>query len=198
MSLRASYTLFAPFYDTLIARATAAARARSLCWLGKLAQQEVLISGIGTGLDMAFAPAQHRYTGLDVTRAMLAKIPSYSNLVLVQGDSQRLPFADHTFDHAVLHLILAVVPDGRRCLAETARVVKPGGSILVLDKFLRRGALAPLRRLLTPLSGQIATRLDVVLEDLLQTTPSLAVASDEAAILGGWFRLVRLEKTAIT
>lgn len=196
MSLRASYTLIAPFYDALIARATAAARASSLDWLNKSAQTEVLISGIGTGLDMALAPSQHHYTGLDLTRAMLAKIPAHANLTLVQGDSQRLPFADNAFDHAVLHLILAVVPDGRRCLAETARVVKPGGSILVLDKFLRRGALAPLRRLLTPISSQLATRLDVVFEDLLESAPRLKVASDEAAILGGWFRLLRLEKAA--
>lgn len=197
MSLSASYTLLAPFYDALIARATASARARNLAWLGPLARQNVLISGIGTGLDLAFAPTQHSYTGLDVTRAMLAKIPSHGNLAMVQGDSQRLPFADSTFDHAVLHLILAVVPDGRRCLAETARVIKPGGCILVLDKFLRRGALAPLRRLLTPLSGRIATRLDVVFEDLLTSAPTLRIATDEAAMLGGWFRLIRLQKTTI-
>lgn len=196
MSLQASYTLLAPVYDALIAGATAGARSRSLAWLDAAPQKDVLISGIGTGLDLKFAPKQHRYTGLDITRAMLAKIPASLNLTLVQGDSQRLPFAADVFDHAVLHLILAVVPEGRNCLAETARVVKPGGSILVLDKFLRRGQLAPVRRLLTPLSGHIATRLDVIFEDLLGSTPALNVASDEAAFLGGWFRLIRLEKTA--
>lgn len=196
MPLRASYTLLAPFYDALIAAATADARSRSLSWLGHLPQQEILISGIGTGLDLVCAPTQHRYTGLDITRAMLAKIPANASLTLVQGDSQRLPFAANAFDHAVLHLILAVVPEGRACLAETMRVVKPGGSILVLDKFLRRGQLAPLRRLLTPLSGRIATRLDVVFEDLLAGATALQVASDEPAFLGGWFRLIRLQKAA--
>ena len=196
MSLRASYTLLAPIYDALIAGPTAAARSRSLAWLDGSPRQDVLISGIGTGLDLNFAPPQHRYIGLDITPAMLAKIPVRANLTLVQGDSQRLPFAADMFDHAVLHLILAVVPEGRRCLAETARVVKPGGSILVLDKFIRRGKLAPLRRLLTPFFGQIATRLDVVFEDLLASAPALRVASDEPAFLGGWFRLIRREKTA--
>lgn len=195
MSLRASYTVLAPFYDALIAGPTAAARSRSLARLRDAPKQEVFISGVGTGLDLKFAPTQHRYTGLDITRAMLAKIPARGNLALVEGDSQRLPFAANVFDHAVLHLILAVVPDGGNCLAETARVVKPGGSILVLDKFLRRGKLAPLRRLLTPFFGQIATRLDVVFEDLLASAPALNVASDEPAFLGGWFRLIRLEKT---
>lgn len=196
MSLRASYTVLAPFYDALIAGPTATARSRSLAWLDATAHKDVLISGIGTGLDLKFAPKQHHYTGLDITRAMLAKIVARGNLSLVQGDSQRLPFAADAFDHAVLHLILAVVPDGRACLAETARVVKPGGSILVLDKFLRRGKPAPLRRLLTPVFGSIATRLDVVFEDLLASSPGLSVASDEAAFFGGWFRLIRLEKAA--
>lgn len=197
MNLRTSYTLIAPFYDALIARATASARARSLAWLQPLPQNDVLISGIGTGLDLALAPQQHRYVGIDLTRAMLDKIPVHGNLTRVQSDSQRLPFVDDAFDHAVLHLILAVVPDGPRCLTEAARVVKPGGSLLILDKFLQRGTFAPLRRLLTPLSSRVATRLDVVFEDLLAGVPVLRTASDEPAMLNGWFRIIRLEKRTL-
>ncbi|MCP2821209.1 methyltransferase domain-containing protein, partial [Salmonella enterica subsp. enterica serovar Typhimurium] len=79
--------------------------------------------------------------------------------------------ADAQFDCVVLHLIVAVVPDGAACLREAARVLRPGGAALVLDKFLRRGHPAPLRRLLSPLAGRIATRLDVVLEDALDGLP---------------------------
>ena len=49
---------------------------------------------------------------------------------LVQGDSMRLPFKNESFDHVVLHLILAIVPDSVLCLRETARVLKRGGTIL--------------------------------------------------------------------
>ncbi len=73
-------------------------------------------------------------------------------------------------------------PDSRRrarsrryCSAEIARVVKPGGSVLKFDKFLRRGQPALLRRLANPLVRRVATRLDVVFEDLLREAPELAL-----------------------
>jgi hypothetical protein len=59
--------------------------------------------------------------------------------------------------------------------------------VLLLDKFLSPGKASPVRRLLSPLAGRIATRLDVVLEDLLPEVP-LTVVSNEAAAFGGWFR----------
>lgn len=116
------------------------------------------------------------------------------DFVPVQGDTQRLPFADASFDCAVLHLILAVVPEPERCLAEIGRVVRPGGQVLVFDKFLRRGQTAPLRRLFNPLVRRVATRLDVVFEELLEAAPALRVEYDQPALVGGWFRMLRLRR----
>jgi SAM-dependent methyltransferase len=112
----------------------------------------------------------------------------------VQGDAHALPFGAESFDAVVLHLILAVVSQPQRCLGEAARVLRPGGSVLVLDKFLGRGQFAPLRRLANPLARRLATRLDVVFEDVLAKVPELIVATDEPALAGGWFRLIRLDK----
>lgn len=196
MSLRFSYALLSPFYDFFIGPALNHARRRSLAALPR-ERGAVLINGIGSGLDLPLLPPDHRYVGLDLTRAMLARsLPRAAghDYSAVQGDSLALPFRDAAFDHAVLHLILAIVPDAGRALAETARVVRGGGTILVLDKFLRRGQGAGLRRLLNPLAARVATRLDVVFEDALERAPGLTVKSDEAAAAGGWFRLIRLEK----
>jgi len=196
VSLRHSYTLAAPFYDWLLASATRAARIKSLQALpGQPAQ--VLLLGVGTGLDLPHLPSQHRYTALDLTPAMLARARQRTaglSFYATQGDAQQLPFPPAQFDALVLHLILAVVPDPLRCLQECVRVLRPGGSILIFDKFLRPGQRAPLRRLLTPLSSRLATRLDVVFEDLLRQTPGLLVESDEAVLARGWFRLIRLRK----
>jgi ubiquinone/menaquinone biosynthesis C-methylase UbiE len=112
----------------------------------------------------------------------------------VEGDSQRLPFRNGAFDYVVLHLILAVVPDGAEALREAARVVKPGGRLLVFDKFLPRGCWAPLRRMLSPIASRIATRTDVVLEDLLDAVPHVDVRENKAAVAGGWFRYVTLQR----
>ena len=66
----------------------------------------------------------------------------------------------------------------------------------MLDKFLRRGEAALLRRMLNPLMRRIATRTDVVFEDVLAGVNGLRVIDDQPAMAGGWFRLITLEKTA--
>ena len=196
-NLKLSYTLLSPFYDLVIGPALSSARRASLSALPAKGGT-VLVNGIGSGLDLPLLPPHHRYVGLDLTRAMLVRcLPRATahEFTAVQGNSLALPFRDAAFDHAILHLILAIVPDAGRALAETARVLQPGGTILVLDKFLRRGRRAPLRHFFSPLAARIATRLDVVFEDALARAPELRVMSDEPVAAGGWFRIIRLEKS---
>lgn len=197
MSLRRSYTLIAPLYDAALRRASRGLRAASLAKLAVPDGAPVLLAGVGTGLDVPHLPAGPRYVGLDLTRAMLARVPrDRADLALVQGDAMRLPFRDASFDAVVLHLIVAVVPEPRRCLAEAARVARPGARLLVLDKFLRPGERAPVRRTLNALTRRLATRLDVVLEALVAEVGGLEVESDVPALAGGWFRSVVLRRRA--
>ena len=200
MTLRYSYTLFAPVYDAFVAPFTARARRDSLLRLREGPHAEVLLVGIGSGLDLPLLPRGPRYTGLDLTPAMLARARRKAatldlDLRLDQGDARSLPYDDAAFDVVVLHLILAVTPHPGRVLAEAARVLRRGGRVLILDKFLRPGQKAPLRRLVSPLLGLLATRADVVFEETLAQAPGLEVASDRPALAGGWFRRIELRKT---
>ena len=195
--LRLSYSLIAPLYDWVIERPMREARRVSLAALPDKVARRVLLSGIGTGLDLPMLPKIHSYTALDFNAAMLSRArPRGTDLQVdwVLGDSMALPFSDGHFDHVVLHLITAVVPDPQRCLSEAARVLKPGGTIILFDKFLRPGQAAPLRRWLTPLSRRIATRMDVIFEEVLQQVPGLEVLSDVPLMAGGWFRGIVLRK----
>jgi len=197
--LRWSYSLIAPLYDLAIARPLLHARSRSLNSLPADVAGEVLLSGIGTGLDLPLLPELHHYTALDFNAAMLsrAKLRGKSLQVdWVLGDSMALPFENEQFDHVVLHLILAVVPQPALCLSEAARVLKPGGTIVILDKFLRPQQRAWLRRALNPLSRRIATRMDVVFEEVLREVPSLQLVSDVPLLARGWFRGIVLRKHA--
>jgi ubiquinone/menaquinone biosynthesis C-methylase UbiE len=197
MSLQDSYRRFAPFYDTVVAPLSAARRA-SLASLPQRPGLRVLLSGAGTGLDVPLLPPGSESVALDFASAMLDRARRHGaahRVAFVQGDSTRLPFADAWFDAVVLHLILAVAADPVRVLAEAARVARPGACVLVLDKFLRPGARAPLRRALSPLTARLATRLDVVFEEVLAQVPALAVESDAPAAFCGWFRRIVLRRT---
>lgn len=196
-SLKLSYTFLAPLYDLVAGPAFHAARRASLAAMSGLPGGLVLVNGVGSGLDLPFLPRDRAYVGLDLTRAMIARCRHRAGehaFTAVQGNSLALPFRDASFDCAILHLILAVVPDATRALTESARVVRSGGAVLILDKFLRRGERAPLRRLLHPIAARLVTRLDVVFEDILAGVPDLKLVSDEPAAAGGWFRRIRLEK----
>jgi ubiquinone/menaquinone biosynthesis C-methylase UbiE len=199
MGLRESYALLSPLYDPLVAPATLAMRRRSLEALGDVRGLDVLLPGIGTGLDIPYLPPGARYTGIDVTPAMLRRARQRAEDVgreidLQVADVQALPFAAERFDIVIMHLILAVVPDNAAALCEARRVLRPGGRIIVLDKFLRPGPAAPLLRLMSPWLGRIATRTDVVFEQVLDECAELAVHSDVPALARGWFRRIELRR----
>lgn len=198
MGLQLSYTLLAPFYDAIIGRASRQWRQDSLRELGDVRGKNILIDGIGTGLDIPhLAPVAH-YTGIDLTHAMLERARLTAShvgrdIILHQGNAMRLPYQDAQFDAVIMHLILAIVPYPERALAEAERVLKPGGMIVILDKFLRPGEWAPLRRFISPLLGRIATRTNVVFEDVLAQCHQLSVVSD-VSLNVRWFRRIVLLK----
>lgn len=198
--LRSSYTLLAPFYDLFVAPLVHASRRRSLEGLGIRPGERVLIPGIGTGLDIPDLPEGSFAVGVELTPAMLAQARrrarhSGRRVLFVVADAQRLPLRPKSFDAAVLHLILAVVPRAAHAFAETVRCVRPGGRLAVFDKFVPKGSEPSLaRRLADRVTRPIATGLLTRFEDLLAPVPGVRVESDEPDLLRGTFRRIRLTK----
>jgi SAM-dependent methyltransferase len=92
--------------------------------------------GVGTGLlALPLHEAGVPLTGLDLTPAMMAKLVEKSGgaspFPLIQADATRMPFADGTFAGAYLRWVLHLIPNWGDALAEMARVVAPGGVLLV-------------------------------------------------------------------
>jgi ubiquinone/menaquinone biosynthesis C-methylase UbiE len=54
-------------------------------------------------------------------------------VALLQGDAQALAFPDAAFDTVVCTFSLCSIPDDRRAVAEMKRVLRPGGTLLLID-----------------------------------------------------------------
>lgn len=94
--------------------------------------------GCGTGqVAAAVAPFVRRLIAVDRSRAMLRaaqrRLAALDNVDIRQGELAALPIDDRALDAAVLSLALHHQPDPPLVLGEAARVLKPGGRLLVLD-----------------------------------------------------------------
>ncbi len=195
-SLRRAYTKWARIYDPVV-WLLRWSRRKSLALLDLRSWDSVLIVGCGTGADFEFLPKGTEVTAVDLTPAMLhrarAKIGD-RRIRLEEMDAMHLRFSDGAFDKTILHLILAVVPDPVRVLREAERVTKPGGLLVVLDKFWNRPRRPPvLLRGLTKLLGGTLTTLDRNFHAILAKT-SLELLQEDSLALGGLYSLYLLRK----
>ena len=87
----------------------------------------------------SLAPFVQTVTCLDMTAAMLAvgkdmaEKEGFCNMNFVQGDAERLPFLDDGFDIVISRLAFHHFANPKRCFSEMARVLKPGGKLVVID-----------------------------------------------------------------
>jgi ubiquinone/menaquinone biosynthesis C-methylase UbiE len=196
---RIRYTLYAPVYDRLVRLDRA--RREVIDALDLRPGERVLIVGAGTGQDLDFLPPGVEVTVGDIAPGMLRQLRERAGRLgrtveVHVLDASRLPFADASFDVVLLHLVVAIVPDPRGCLAEAARVVRPGGRISVLDKFAPDEGRVPLwRRILNPVAETLATSVDRRLGPLLAGLP-LRVESRRPVALRGILEAVVLRREA--
>lgn len=198
---RLRYTFWAPVYDAIaVAAGFSEARGRSIGRLQLAAGDRVLVIGAGTGLDLEYVPASVEITAIDVTPAMLKRLEARAaqtgTPVTTQVmDARKLEFPDGSFDGVVMHLILAVMPDPERGLAEAERVLKRAGRIAVFDKFLHDDERPSVkRRLLNAVAKPLFSDMNRRLGPLVART-QLALEHDEPAAFGGMYRIATLVKT---
>ena len=92
----------------------------------------VLEIGVGTGVvALGLARRQRRVVGVDVSGSMLEFARNRLGPVVVRGDATRLPFASGSVSHAVAVWVVHAVGDPVALFAETARVLAPGGLLVV-------------------------------------------------------------------
>ena len=124
----------------------------------------VLEIGAGNGLNFAFYDPGlvERVEAIEPDTAMLryarerlatARVP----ITVTQALVEALPFADETFDSALATLVFCSVKDPKRGLSEIQRVLKPGGTLLLLEHVRAQGAIASrMQDILVPVTKLLA------------------------------------------
>ena len=145
--LRFRYSFWAPHYDRVTKFPEE--RRRSIELLDLRPGERLVVIGCGTGADLPFIPEGIEVLAVDLTPAMIRQAMAHARpgIEFRVMDGMALDLPDGSFDAAILHMVLEVIPDPARCLAEAARVLRVGGRLAVFDKFLPEGERpGPLRR----------------------------------------------------
>jgi arsenite methyltransferase len=105
--------------------------------------EHVLDLGSGAGTDSLVAAQmvgpEGRVVGIDMTLEMLEKARAsaaqlgMANVEFVEGEVERLPFPDESFDVVISNGVIDLIPDKDAVFAEIYRVLRPGGRIQIAD-----------------------------------------------------------------
>ncbi|MCL4441157.1 MAG: methyltransferase domain-containing protein [Firmicutes bacterium] len=192
------YKFLAPVYDTLIGnRIFVEARRKGFALLEFQPGESILLVGVGTGQDLPLLPDNVRVVGVDISDAMLARagrIARGRDIKLINMNAEILEFPGETFDTVVLNLILSVVENPQKAMAEAVRVLKRSGKILVFDKFLKKDqSPAIARKLLNSITTLMGTDINRYFEDIARELP-VKIIHDTPSIFAGGYRIILLEK----
>jgi len=161
-----AYARWAPVYDLVFGPVFERGREAAIAAAERIGGR-ILEVGVGTGISLPEYARTNRIVGVDLSEPMLRKAQERVielNLTHVEAlavmDAERLAFPDGAFDVVVAQYVVSTVPNPEATLDEFARVLKPGGEIVLVS---RVGADQGLRRVvehcLTPMTHKLGWRL---------------------------------------
>ena len=146
-----AYARWAPVYDLVFGAVFERGRMAAIAAAEAIGGR-ILEVGVGTGLSFDDYDASTEIVGIDLSAPMVAKArarltsgkyPQVKNLLVM--DAHAIGFADQTFDCVVAQFVITLVAHPEQVLSECARVVKPGGKIILVNHlYSERGPAAAL------------------------------------------------------
>jgi phosphatidylethanolamine/phosphatidyl-N-methylethanolamine N-methyltransferase len=202
--MRKAYARWAPIYDLIYDKLTEPA-ARCAVEAAMACGPRILEAGVGTGLSLGYYRPDCEVYGVDLSEDMLRRardkvgkrgLGHVKSLQVM--DVCRLGYADETFDAVAAQFLITLVPDPEGALHEFARVLKPGGEIILVNHFGQEdGPLARVEAMVKPFCTKIGWSSDFKIARIAAWTRAAGfgeIVEVKPVFPGGFFKTVRLRK----
>jgi phosphatidylethanolamine/phosphatidyl-N-methylethanolamine N-methyltransferase len=166
-SITRAYDRWAPVYDFVFGKVFATGRAASIAAAESVGGR-ILEVGVGTGISLERYSRNNRITGIDISAPMLRKAQERVHALglthvdaLSVMDAAKLAFPDASFDVVVAQYVITAVPDPDGTLDEFARVVRPGGEIVITTRLgAGKGLRGGIEKALMPVTSKLGWRTE--------------------------------------
>ena len=203
-----AYDRWAPIYDLVFGGVFSKGRQAAIQATNKIGGR-VLEVGVGTGISLPLYSPNLRIFGTDISEAMLNKAKQRvieGRLKNIEGlavmDAEKLEFPDNSFDVVMAQYVVTAVPNPEKALDEFARVLRPGGELIILtrvsaDTGMRRFIEQKLQPVVRPLGFRTAEFAWSRYAKWLAGADGMELAERRLIPPLGHFSLVRFRKVDI-
>ncbi len=201
-----AYDRWAPAYDLVFGAVFRRGRSEAIVAAERIGGR-ILEVGVGTGISLPAYRRTSRLTGVDISDAMLDKarervrrlgLDNVEEIAVM--DAEELRYPDDSFDVVVAQYVVTAVPNPERALDELARVVRPGGEIIITTRVgADAGFRGTVEKALMPLTSRLGFRTEFSwgrYEAWAAATPGIRLVERRPLPPMGHFSLVRFEKLA--
>ncbi len=205
--MQKAYARWAPIYDVLCGPVFVNGR-RAAARAAREVGGRILEIGVGTGLSFDDYDDTTEITGIDISEPMIARArvrASRGRYPFVKGlsvmDAHDLSYPDASFDCAVGQFVITLVENPERVLSECARVVRPGGQIILVNHlYSERGLAATAERLLARKARKLGLRPEFPFQRLAawaQTHGGAELIERQKVKPFGVYTLVRFRRSEV-
>jgi phosphatidylethanolamine/phosphatidyl-N-methylethanolamine N-methyltransferase len=144
-TVKKAYDRWAPVYDVVFGAVFDQGRQLAIAAAERVGGR-ILEVGVGTGITLPRYSSSNRITGIDLSEPMLRRAQkrvdelALDNVVRLEVmDAEHLAFPDASFDVVAAHHVVSTCPHPEEALDEFARVVRPGGEIILISRIGAEG-----------------------------------------------------------